>query len=174
MLMKAGFRQLYLISSQNMSSFSLLGVLLDKFSSVHQCIWISEISARDGSLQTWRKLIKEVTWLASESSENDLNNGIQQVQIWEGKKRHGLCKSKGETIGEGLRMGWERQLSNEGRRLRTKWKSWTVGMVTRKLWEKNTWGVWRVMLWRSHFHYASFKTRVLTRDGDTHSRELIL
>lgn len=122
----------------------------------------------------WRKLIKEVTWLASESSENDLNNGIQQVQMWEGKKCHGLCKSKAETTAEGLRMGWERQLSDEGIRLETKWKRWTVGLVTGKLWEKNTWGVWKVMLRRSYFHYASFKTRVVARDGDTHSRELIL
>lgn len=172
--MKAGFRQPYLISPQNTSSSSLVGVTLDRFSSVLQCIWISEIPARAGSLQMWRKLIKDVTWLVSKSSENNLNNDIQQVQMWEGKKCHGLCKLQGETTVEGLKICWERRLSDEGRRLKTKWKSRTVGVVTRKLWEKNTRDVWKVMLGRSHFCYPSFKTRVLARDGDTHSSELIL
>lgn len=175
MLMKAGFRQQYLICPQIMSSFSSLGILLDRFSSVIQCIWTSEIPARAGSLLwKWRNLIKEVAWFASESSENNLNNGIQQEQVWEGKQCHGLCKSKGETTVKGLRTGQERQLSNEGRRLKRKWKSWTVRVATRKLWEKNTWDVRKVMLGRSHFHYATFKPRVMARDGDTHSRELVL
>lgn len=68
---------------------------------------ISKIPARAGALQLWREPSKEVTWLAAKSSKSNLSSNTQEAKVGEGKKLHGLCKSKGETQVETLRMGWE-------------------------------------------------------------------
>lgn len=68
---------------------------------------ISKIPARAGALQLWREPRKEVTWLAAKSSKNNLSSNTQEEKVGEGKKLHGVCKSKGETQVETLRMGWE-------------------------------------------------------------------
>lgn len=112
--MKVGFRQLCLLSLKNVSSFSVLGVLLGRFSSVLQCIWISEIPARAGALQLWREPSREVTCLAARSSKNNLSNSTQEAKKGRGKKHLGLCKSKGETQVESLRMSWEGWPPEEG------------------------------------------------------------
>lgn len=92
------------------------------------------------------------------------------------KTRSAMCSASQRVKPQLRALEWAEKGSYQ-----TRWedwkqngKSWTVGVVTRKLWEKNIWGVWKILLGKSHFHYASFKTKVLARDGDTHSRELIL
>lgn len=113
--MKARIRHPYPLSPKNVSSFSVLGVLLGRFSSVLQHIWISEITARAGALQLWREPSKEVTWLAAKSRKNNLSNSTQEAKAGGSKKCHGLHKPKAETQDESLRMGWEEWPPDEGK-----------------------------------------------------------
>lgn len=171
--MKARIRHPYPLSPKNVSSFSVLGVLLGRFSSVLQHIWISEITARAGALQLWREPSKEVTWLAAKSRKNNLSNSTQEAKAGGSKKCHGLCKPKAETQVESLRMGWEGWPPDEGKGkaelLVWSWES--SGRRTRGTWGGPCWGrhTSKCLLLR-----WNQKIRVLVRDGDAHPRELLL
>lgn len=177
--MKVGFRQLCLLSLKNVSSFSVLGVLLGRFSSVLQCIWISEIPARAGALQLWREPSREVTCLAARSSKNNLSNSTQEAKKEEARSTLGCASRK---VRPRLRA-WEwAEKGGHQRRGRT-------GKEMEKL---NFWCGHEKTLGEGHMgceevharegftlppclilHWNQ-KTRMLARDGDAHPRELLL
>jgi len=91
--MKTGFTYPYLLSPLSVS-FSVLGVLLGRFSSVLHSIRISEIPAKAGALQQWREPNEEVSWLAAKSSERDLINGAQDAEREEASSAMGSASCK--------------------------------------------------------------------------------
>lgn len=152
--MKVRFRPPYLLSLQNVSSFSVLGVLLGRFSSIYIDFW--------NPCQSWGfaavERVEQGGFLVSCKEQ------WEQFKKWhprgKRRRRQECMGPASQRVKPRLRT---RELDEKGShqmRGRMGENGWTVGVVTRKLWETDTWDARRSMLGRSRFRCASCPTKI--------------